>query len=45
MANPRRANGISRDADDPVLFAEQIKRLDGLFGQADEAAGREVAHA
>jgi hypothetical protein len=26
------------------LLAEQIQRLDGLFGQADDPAGRELAH-
>jgi hypothetical protein len=36
----RRCDGKAHDS---VLFAEQIKGLDGLFGQADEAAGGEVA--
>ena len=42
--HPRRAHGIAGDADDAVLLAEQIQRLDRLFGQADDAAGREVVH-
>src|SRR5438309_7996730 len=40
----RRTDGIAGDADDAVLLAEQIERFDRLLGQADDAAGREVAH-
>ena len=40
----RRPHRIAGDADDAVLLAEQIQRLDGLFGQADDPAGRELAH-
>jgi hypothetical protein len=38
------AYGIAGNADNPVLFAEQIKRLDGFLGETDNAAGRELAH-
>src|ERR1700676_2837443 len=40
----RRATPLARDPDDPVLLAEQIQRLDGFLGEADDPAGREVAH-
>ena len=43
-AHLRRPHRIAGDADDAVLLAEQIQRLDGLFGQADDPAGRELAH-
>src|SRR3954471_1257087 len=36
---------IAGDADDAILLAEQIQRLHGLFGEADDPAGREMAHA
>jgi hypothetical protein len=39
-ANLRWADDIAIDADDAVLLAEQIRRLDGLFGQADNSAWR-----
>jgi hypothetical protein len=35
---------IAGHADNPVLLAEQIERLDSLLGQANDAAGREVLH-
>jgi hypothetical protein len=44
-ADLRRANGVAGDADNPILLAEQIERLHRFFGQAHDAAGREVAHA
>ena len=43
-AHLRRPHRIAGDADDAVLLAEQIQRLDGLFGEADDPAGRELAH-
>jgi hypothetical protein len=41
-----RAAGLRRPhrADDPVLLAEQIQRFHGFFGEADDPAGRELAH-
>lgn len=35
---------IAGNANDPVLFAEQIEGLDRFFGQANDAAGRKLAH-
>jgi hypothetical protein len=32
-----RADGIAADADDAVLLAEQVERLDGLLGETDDA--------
>ena len=43
-ADLRRPHRIAGDADDAVLLAEQIQRLDGLFGEANDPAGRELAH-
>src|SRR5690606_2709429 len=40
----RRPHGIAGYADDPVLLAEQIKRLDRLFGQTDDTLGRKDTH-
>jgi hypothetical protein len=40
-----RPHRIAGDADDAVLLAEQIQRLDSLFGEANDPAGRELAHA
>ena len=40
-----RPHRVTGDADDPVLLAEQIQRLDGFFGETDDPAGRELAHA
>ena len=40
----RRPHRIARYPDDAVLLAEQIQRLDGFLGEADDPAGREVAH-
>ena len=37
-ASLRRTHGIARDADDAVLLAEEVQRLDGLFGEADNSA-------
>jgi len=34
--------GVTRDADDAVLLAQQVEDLGGLFGQADDAARVEV---
>ena len=42
--DPRRPHRVAGDADDAVLFAEQIQRLHGLFGEADDPAGRVLAH-
>ena len=36
-----RPHRIARHADDAALLAEEIERLHGLFGQADDALGRE----
>ena len=43
-ADLRRPHRIAGDADDTVLLAEQIQRLDGLFGEANDPAGWELAH-
>ncbi len=32
---------VARHADDAILLAEQIKRLDGFFGEADDSGRRE----
>jgi hypothetical protein len=40
----RRPHRIAGNADDAILFAEQIQRLHGLFREADDPAWREVAH-
>ena len=37
----RRRTKIAGDADDAVLLAQQIRRLDSLFGEADNSARRE----
>jgi hypothetical protein len=37
-----RTHGIARDADDAVLLAQQIERLDRLLGEADQPAGWEM---
>ena len=37
-------HGKSRDAHDPILLAQQVQRLGGLLGQADDAA-RAATHA
>jgi hypothetical protein len=34
-------HNIAGNADDVVLLAQQIQRLDGLFGEADNSARRE----
>ena len=39
-----RPHRIAGDTDDAILLAEQIERLHGLFGEADDPAGRELAH-
>ena len=41
LAHPRRPHRIARYADDAALLAEEIERLHGLFGEADDALGRE----
>src|SRR5215469_16725384 len=38
VASQRRAHHVARDADDAVLLAEQVERLDRLFGEADKSA-------
>ena len=43
-ADLRRPHRIAGDADDAVLLAEQVQRLDGLFGEANDPAGWELAH-
>src|SRR6202022_3508716 len=40
----RRPHRVAGDADDPVLLAEQIQRLDGFFGETHDPAGRELMH-
>jgi hypothetical protein len=40
-ASLRRPHNIPGDPDDAVLLAEQLERLDGLFGEADNSARRE----
>src|SRR6185437_336986 len=39
----RRPHRIARHADDPAVFSEEIKRLNGFFGQADDSLRREHA--
>jgi hypothetical protein len=39
LAHPRRPHRIARHADDAALLAEQIERLHGLLGEADDALG------
>ena len=36
----RRPHRVARHADNAMLLAEEIQRLDGFFGQADDAGGR-----
>ncbi len=38
FAHLRRPHRIARDADDAMVFAEEIERLHGFFGQADDSA-------
>ena len=40
-ASMRWAHNIAGDADDTILLAKQVQRLNGLFGEADNSAGRE----
>jgi hypothetical protein len=42
-ALPRAGERNGRNADDPVLLAEQVKRLDGFFGQTDDPPRRKNA--
>src|SRR5207244_5777050 len=42
-AGLRRSHAIPRNSDDAILFAEQIKRFDRLFGQADDPFRRKHA--
>ena len=42
--DPRWPHRVAGDADDPVLFAKQVQRLDGFLGETHDPAGREVAH-
>ena len=39
-ASLRRAHNIAGDANDAVLLAQQVQRLDGLFREADNSARR-----
>src|SRR5262249_29395433 len=39
-AHPRRPYRVARHADNAPLLAEEIKRLHGLFGEADYSLGR-----
>src|SRR5262249_46432790 len=39
-AHPRRPHRVAGHADDAPLLAEEIKRLHGLLGEADDALGR-----
>src|SRR5262249_49313139 len=39
-AHPRRPHRVAPDADDAPLLAQALKRLHGLFGEADDAFGR-----
>ena len=39
LAHARRPHRVAGDADDAVVFAEEIERLDGFFGEADDAGG------
>jgi hypothetical protein len=43
-SDPRRAHRVAGDADDAILLAQQIQCLDGLLGETDDPAGRELAH-
>src|SRR5262249_33092559 len=40
-APPRRPHCVARHAYDAPLLAEEIERLHGLFGEADDSLGRE----
>src|SRR6202022_2285458 len=40
----RRPHRVAGDADDPVLLAEQVQGLHGLFGETHDPAGRELMH-
>src|SRR5260370_36270696 len=42
-AHPRRTHRVTRYADDAGVLAEEIERLHGLFGQANDALGRKHA--
>ena len=42
--NLRRPYRIAGHTDDAVLLAERVQRLHRLFGEADDAAGREAFH-
>jgi hypothetical protein len=44
-ADPWRPHRIAGDADNAIPFTEQIQRLDGLFRETYDSAGRELAHA
>ena len=37
-------HGVAGNTDDPVLLAQQVKRLDRFLGQANNAARRKLAH-
>jgi len=39
-ASLRWAHDIAGDADDALLLADQVQRLDGLFGKADDSGRR-----
>ncbi len=41
LAHPRRPHRVAGHADNAALFAEEIERLHGFLGQADDSLGRE----
>ena len=41
-AHAGRPHRVTRYADDAAILAEEIERLHGLFGQADDALGRKA---
>lgn len=40
MPNARWADSVAGDTDDPLVLAEQVEGLDGLFGETNDALGR-----
>jgi hypothetical protein len=44
LARLRRSHGEAGDADDAVLFTEQVQRFGAFFGQADDALRKRITH-
>ena len=43
--DPRRPYRVAGDANDPILLAQKVQRFHSLFGETDDPARRELAHA